>query len=59
MSGRLPLLAFAGFKNELISIGAEVSFKSNLDLTEGHDVWGISATGSLFPDKKFEVFCKI
>jgi hypothetical protein len=25
-------------------------------MTEGHHVWGISATGSLFPDKKYEIF---
>lgn len=49
-------VGFAGYKNTLISIGAEASFKSNLDMTEGHHVWGISATGSLFPDKKYEIF---
>ena len=49
-------VSFAGYKNDLISFGAEASYKSNLDLTEGHDVWGVSATGSLFPDKKFEFF---
>jgi len=51
-------VTFAGFKNKIISIGADMSYKSHLDLTEGHDVWGISATGSLFPDKKFEYFAR-
>lgn len=50
------IVTFAGYKNDLFNIGAEASYKSNLDLTEGHNVWGVSATGSLFPDKKFELF---
>jgi hypothetical protein len=50
------LVTFAGYKNKLFSFGAEASYKSSLDLTEGHNVWGVSATGSLFPDKKFELF---
>jgi hypothetical protein len=51
-------VTFAGFKNKVISIGTDVSFKTHLDLTEGHDVWGISATGSLFPDRKYEYFAR-
>jgi hypothetical protein len=51
-------VTFAGFRNDLLSFGAEASYKSNLDLTEGHNVWGISATGSLFPNKKFEYFVR-
>jgi hypothetical protein len=51
-------IGFAGYKNDLISFGAEASYKSNIDLTPGHDAWGISATGSLFPDKKFELFTR-
>lgn len=51
-------VTFAGFKSDIISFGAEASYKTNLDLTEGHDVWGISATGSLFPNKKFEYFVR-
>jgi len=53
------LITFAGIKREIVSFGAEASFKSNIDLTEGHNVWGISATGSLFPDKKYEIFTRI
>jgi len=52
------VVTFAGFKNKIISIGTDVNYKSHLDLTEGHDVWGFSATGSLFPDKKFEYFAR-
>jgi hypothetical protein len=50
------LITFVGFKNDLISFGAEASYKSNLDLTEGHHVWGISATGSFFLNEKSEIF---
>ncbi|TAL63733.1 MAG: hypothetical protein EPN88_11955 [Bacteroidetes bacterium] len=50
------LIAFAGFKNDLISFGAEASYKSNLDLTEGHHAWGISATGSFYLNEKSEIF---
>jgi hypothetical protein len=50
------LLAFAGIKNNLLSFGAEASYKTNLDLINGHDVWGISATASLFINEKSEFF---
>ena len=49
-------LAFAGFKSNLISLGAETSYKTNLDLIDGHDVWGISGTVSIFINKKSEIF---
>jgi hypothetical protein len=50
------MLAFAGIKNNLLSFGAEASYKTNLDLNKGHDVWGISATASLFINEKSEIF---
>lgn len=49
-------LAFAGFKNNHFSFGAEASYKTNIDLTYGHDVWGISGTGSIFASEKSEIF---
>ena len=52
-------IGFAGFTTELLSLGAEASYKSNIDLTSGHNVWGVSATGSLFPNKKFELFTRL
>jgi hypothetical protein len=52
------LIGFAGFKNDHLSFGAETSFKSNLDLTESHDGWGLSATGSVYLSKKSEVFVR-
>jgi hypothetical protein len=51
-------VGFAGFKNDDITIGAEISYKSNLDLTEGHDAWGISGTGALGLSKKIEFFTR-
>jgi hypothetical protein len=50
------LIAFSGFKNNLLSFGAEASYKTNLDLTNGHDVWGVSATGSIYINEKSEIF---
>jgi hypothetical protein len=52
------LIGFAGYKNELITIGAEASYKSNLDMLEGHDAWGLSATGSVSLSKKTEIFVR-
>jgi hypothetical protein len=49
-------LLFAGFKNNLLTFGAEGSYKTNLDLTNGHDVWGVSATGSVNLSEKSEIF---
>jgi hypothetical protein len=52
------LIAFAGFKNEKFSIGAEASYKSNIDLTEGHHVWGLSATGAVSIAENTEIFAR-
>jgi hypothetical protein len=52
------LIMFAGHKNDRFSIGAEASYKTNLDLINGHDVWGISATGSIFLNNRTELFAR-
>lgn len=52
------LIMFAGHKNNLFSVGAEASYKTNLDLINGHDVWGLSATGSIFLNQKSEIFAR-
>ncbi len=52
------MIAFAGYKNNLLSFGAEASYKTNLDLIQGHDVWGVSATGSVFINEKTEIFAR-
>jgi hypothetical protein len=51
-------IAFGGIKNELFSIGVEASYKTNLDLIKGHDVWGLSATGAIFISTKSELFVR-
>ena len=52
------LIGFAGIKNSLFSIGVEGSHKTNLDLIKGHDVWGLSSTGSIFLNKTTELFAR-
>ena len=52
------LIGFVGFKNDLLTIGGEVSYKSNLDIVGGHDVWGISGTGGISVTKKTEIFAR-
>lgn len=52
------LLGFIGFKNEKITIGGEISYKSNLDLNRGHHAWGISGTGSINIVNKTELFAR-
>lgn len=52
------LIAFAGFKNEKFSFGGEASYKSNLDLTKGHNAWGLSATSSYSLNEKSELFVR-
>lgn len=51
-------IAFAGFKNSLVTIGGEVSYKSNIDLIRGHHVWGLSATGGINISEKTEIFAR-
>jgi hypothetical protein len=51
-------VGFAGFKNERITIGAEITYKSNLDLNKGHHAWGLSGTGSVHLAEKTEVFAR-
>jgi hypothetical protein len=49
-------IAFAGFRNDLLYFGGEASYKSNIDLSRGHHVWGISATGGFNLNPKTELF---
>jgi hypothetical protein len=52
------LIAFAGYRNELFSIGVEESYKSNADMIKGHDTWGFSATGAISLSDKSELFIR-
>jgi hypothetical protein len=51
-------LAFAGFKNDKLTLGAEVTYKSNLDLIRGHHAWGLSGTGAISLSEKTEAFAR-
>lgn len=51
-------ICFAGFKNDLVTIGGEFSFKSNLDRINGHNAYGFSATGAVSLTKKIEFFTR-
>ncbi len=52
------LISFIGFKNKSLTIGAEATYKSNLDITRGHHAWGISGTGALSLSEKAEIFAR-
>ncbi len=52
-------VGFIGFKNERVTIGGEVTYKSNLDPVKGHHAWGISGTGSVGLTEKTEIFTRI
>ena len=49
---------FAGVDNKLINFGAAFHYKTNLDKVEGHDGWGISATGSVKLPRSYEIFSR-
>ncbi|MCE5346618.1 MAG: hypothetical protein LLG13_10075 [Bacteroidales bacterium] len=52
------LIWFTGFRNELVTIGVEADYKSNIDMIEGHHSWGISGTGGVDLTKEVEVFMR-
>jgi hypothetical protein len=52
------LIAFAGYRNNMFSIGVEESYKSNADMIKGHNTWGFSATGAVFLNDKSEIFIR-
>ncbi len=52
------LIGFLGFKDDLFTVGAEASYKSNSDLVPGHHAWGASATGAVRILKNYEVFVR-
>lgn len=51
-------VGFAGFRNDLFRIGADFNYKTGIDLTRGHNGWGISGTGALSLSKKTEIFTR-
>ena len=52
-------VVFAGYKNKYFYIGADGSFKSNLDgVISGHDSWGFSTTSGVYLTEKDELFIR-
>jgi hypothetical protein len=51
-------IAFFGFKNDLLTIGGEINYKSNTDLIKGHHLYGVSTTGGVNLTKKAEFFIR-
>jgi hypothetical protein len=52
------IIAFVGFKNDLLTLGGEISYKSNADLIQGHHLWGISSTGGVNLSEKTQFFVR-
>jgi hypothetical protein len=52
------LVGFTGYKNELMTIGAEADYKANIDIIEGHNAWGFSGTGAINILKNTEIFVR-
>ena len=52
------LVGFAGYKNELMTIGAEADYKANIDIIKGHNAWGFSGTGAINILKDTEFFVR-
>jgi hypothetical protein len=52
------LVGFAGFKNDLITIGGEASYKSNMNQITGHNIWGLSGTAGIVVFKNAEFFVR-
>ena len=51
-------IGFIGYKNDKITIGGDINYKSNSDLVKGHHIWGISSTGAVSISKKTELFLR-
>lgn len=51
-------IGFAGFKSENLYIGGEISYKSHLELVNGHHAWGFSSTAGISLTKKTEFFTR-
>ena len=50
--------AFAGYKNKVFYVGAEGSYKTNVDGISGHDSWAISTTNGVYLTNKDELFVR-
>jgi hypothetical protein len=51
-------IGFAGYKSKKVTVGGELTYKSNLDLIRGHHAWGFSTTGSVGLSDQTEIFAR-
>jgi hypothetical protein len=51
-------LIFAGLKTDRYFIGGDFNYKTNLDTLNGHNAWGISATGGYNLCNKWMIFSR-
>jgi hypothetical protein len=51
-------VSFIGYKGNKVTVGAEFTYKSNLEPVKGHHAWGLSGTGSLAILRKTEIFAR-
>ena len=49
---------FGGIDNRYVNFGASFHYKTNMDLVEGQDVWGVSSTGAIKFRRNYEVFAR-
>ncbi len=52
------LLCFAGFKNDLFTVGAEAIYQTRHENINDHDLWGFSGTGSVNVCRNTELFVR-
>ena len=50
------VLCFAGIKNDRITLGGDIIYKSKPDLIDFQNAWGVSGTGALRLTEKTEIF---
>lgn len=50
------VICFAGVKNERITLGGDIVYKTKPELIPGQDAWGFSGTGAVRFSKKTELF---
>jgi hypothetical protein len=49
---------FGGIDNKYINFGASFHYKTNMEMAEGQDVWGVSSTGAIKLPRSYEVFAR-
>jgi len=52
------LVSFAGIKTDHMTIGGELSYKSNFGPEDGNDAWGFSGTAAYYITEKIDIFTR-